>query len=176
MCKAKYAKSLDSAVFPGLQGGPLLQQVAAKAVALVEAAAPDFRDYARGIIDNCRKLAEELLSRGYRLVSGGTDNHLLLIDLRANYPELTGKAAANWLESANIVVNKNAIPFDERPAWQASGLRLGTPAITTRGLGMDQTRLLAGWIDKVISSGGDETVCLKVKQQVLEMCQEFPIP
>ena len=176
MCKARYAKRLDSAVFPGLQGGPLLQQVAAKAVALVEAAAPEFKAYAQGIIENCRTLAEELLSRGYRLVSGGTDNHLLLIDLRANYPDLTGKAAANWLESANIVVNKNAIPFDERPAWQASGLRLGTPAITTRGLGKDQTRLLAGWIDEVISSSGDESVCRKVKQQLLEMCQEYPIP
>lgn len=176
MCKAQYAKQLDSAVFPGLQGGPLLQQVAAKAVALAEAARPDFKTYAQGIIDNCRVLAEELLARRYRLVSGGTDNHLLLIDLRTNYPNLSGKEAANWLERANIVVNKNSIPFDERPSWQTSGLRLGTPAITTRGLGKDQTRLLAGWIDDVISGGGGEAICAKIKQEVLELCQEFPIP
>ena len=135
MCKAKYAKRLDSAVFPGLQGGPLLQQVAAKAVGLVEASQDSFKQYCRQIIDNCQSLAEEFLKRGYRLVSGGTDNHLLLIDLRHNYPELTGRDAADWLERANIVVNKNAIPFDKRSPTQTSGLRMGTPAITTRGLG-----------------------------------------
>ena len=176
MCKAQYAKQLDSAVFPGLQGGPLLQQVAAKAVALVEATQPEFKQYSKAIIDNCRALAEELLARGYRLVSGGTDNHLLLIDLRANHPELTGQQAANWLESANIVVNKNTIPFDQRPPTQASGLRLGTPAITTRGLGQDQTRALADYLDEVISSKGAEAVCSRVKKRVLEICEAFPIP
>ncbi|NIA06371.1 MAG: aminotransferase class I/II-fold pyridoxal phosphate-dependent enzyme [Actinobacteria bacterium] len=176
MCKAQYAKALDSAVFPGLQGGPLLQQVAAKAVALAEANRPEFKQYGRSIIDNCQALAEELLSRGYHLVSGGTDNHLLLIDLRANYPDITGQQAADWLERANIVVNKNSIPFDQRPAAVTSGVRLGTPAITTRGLGQDQTRQLAGWIDEVISSNGDESLLARVKQQVLQICEAFPIP
>jgi len=176
MCKARYAKALDSAVFPGLQGGPLLQQVAAKAVALAEANRPEFKQYGRNIIDNCQALAEELLSRGYHLVSGGTDNHLLLIDLRANYPDITGQQAADWLERSNIVVNKNSIPFDRRPAVVTSGLRLGTPAITTRGLGQDETRQLAGWIDEVISSNGDESVLDRVKQQVLQICEAFPIP
>ena len=176
MCKALYAKALDSAVFPGLQGGPLLQQVAAKAVALAEANLPEFKQYGQNIIDNCQVLAEELLSRGYHLVSGGTDNHLLLIDLRANYPDVTGQQAADWLEIANIVVNKNSIPFDRRPAAVTSGLRLGTPAITTRGLGQNETRQLAGWIDEVISSNGDESVLGRVKQQVLQICEAFPIP
>ena len=176
MCKAQYAKALDSAVFPGLQGGPLLQQVAAKAVALVEATRPDFKEYSQAIIDNCQALVEELLGRGYRLVSGGSDNHLLLIDLRQNYPEVSGQQAANWLERAQIVVNKNTIPFDQRPATEASGLRLGTPAITTRGLGSKETRILAGCIDEVISSKGDESVCNSVSGRVLEICEAFPIP
>lgn len=176
MCKAEYAKRVDAAVFPGSQGGPLLQQVAAKAVALAEAAQPDFRDYGQAIINNCQALADELLARGYRLVTGGTDNHLLLIDLRSNYPDLTGKQAANWLERANIVVNKNAIPFDQRPPTETSGLRLGTAAITTRGLGTDQTRQLAGYIDEVISSNGSDTVCDRVKNQVIEICDAFPVP
>ena len=176
MCKARYAKRLDSAVCPGLQGGPLMQQVAAKAVALVEAAQPEFKQYSQSIIDNCLALAEELLGRGYRLVSGGTDNHLLLIDLRANYPDLSGREAANWLEKANIVVNKNAIPFDQRPPTQTSGLRLGTPAISTRGLGQNETKELAGFIDEVIKSKGAESVCRRVKGRVLEICEAFPIP
>ncbi len=176
MCKAQYAKVLDSAVFPGLQGGPLLQQVAAKAVALVEASQPEFKQYGQAIIDNSHALADELLGRGYRLVSGGTDNHLLLIDLRGNYPELNGQQAATWLESAQIIVNKNAIPFDQRPATKASGLRLGTPAITTRGLGPNETKVLGGWIDEVLSSKGAESVCRRVKGRVLEMCEAFPIP
>ena len=176
MCKAQYAKALDSAVFPGLQGGPLLQQIAAKAVALAEAEKPEFKQYGQNIIDNCRALAEELLARGYHLVSGGSDNHLLLIDLRRNHPDVTGRQAADWLEQANIVVNKNAIPFDDRPAVVTSGLRLGTPAITTRGLGTDQTRQLAAWIDAVITSNGDESVISGVKKEVLQICQDFPIP
>ena len=176
MCKAQYAKVLDSAVFPGLQGGPLLQQVAAKAVALVEASQPEFKQYGQAIIDNSHALAEELLGRGYRLVSGGTDNHLLLIDLRGNYPELNGQQAANWLESAQIIVNKNAIPFDQRPPTETSGLRLGTPAITTRGLGPDETKVLGGCIDEVLSSRGAESVCRQVRGRVLEICEAFPIP
>ena len=176
MCKAQYTKVLDSAVFPGLQGGPLLQQIAAKAVSLAEANRPEFKQYAQAIIDNCQTLAEELLARGYHLISGGTDNHLLLMDLRANHPDLTGQQAADWLEGANIIVNKNSIPFDQRPASLTSGLRLGTPAITTRGLGRDETRPLAGWIDEVISSNGDESVLTRVKQQVLQICEAFPIP
>ena len=176
MCKGRYAKALDSAVFPGLQGGPLLQQVAAKAVALAEADSPEFKQYCQNIIENCKALAEELLSRGYHLVSGGTDNHLLLIDLRANHPDLTGQQAANWLEKANIVVNRNAIPFDQRPPSLTSGLRLGTPAITTRGLTAGDTRKLAGWIDEVINSNGEEPVLNRVKQHVLDVCQVHPIP
>ncbi|MCK4850569.1 MAG: serine hydroxymethyltransferase [Phycisphaerae bacterium] len=176
MCKAQYAKRLDSAVCPGLQGGPLLQQVAAKAVALVEVGQPEFKQYCQAIIDNSHALAEELLGRGYRLVSGGTDNHLLLLDLRANYPQLTGRKAADWLESAQIIVNKNAIPFDQRPPTETSGLRLGTPAITTRGLGPDETKVLAACIDEVLSSKGAESVCKRVKGRVLEICEAFPIP
>ena len=116
------------------------------------------------------------MARGYHLVSGGTDNHLLLMDLRAKHPDLTGQQAADWLEATNIVVNKNTIPFDERPVSLASGLRLGTPAITTRGLGPNETRRLAGWVDEVINSNGEESVLSRVKQQVLQICEAFPIP
>lgn len=176
MCRKQYAKAIDSAIFPGLQGGPLMHIIAAKAVCFHEALQPAFRTYVQAILSNASVLAETLLSRGWRLVSGGTDNHLLLIDLRSRQAELTGRKAADWLAQAGIIANKNAIPFDQRPPIEASGVRLGTPAITSRGMGKEQMKLIGEWIDKVLSSGGSEDTIKQVRESVLGLCKQFPIP
>ena len=176
LCHKQYAKAVDAAIFPGLQGGPLMHIVAAKAVCFEEAMAPSFKSYAAAIVANAKALAAALLEKGWRLVSGGTDNHLLTIDLRSRFADLTGRAAGDWLAGAGIIANKNAIPFDTRPPIDASGVRLGTPALTTRGMGAKQMKQIAGWIDKVLTSGGDEGKIRKVHQAVLELCREFPIP
>jgi len=176
LCRAKYAKAIDSAIFPGLQGGPLVHSIAAKGVSFLEAMLPPFKQYATNIIANAKALAGELLSQGWRLVSGGTDNHLMLVDLRSRMPDLTGKVAANWLAEAGIIANKNSIPFDPRPPIDASGIRLGTPALTTRGMGTEQMKAIARWIDEVLTSKGDRFVLEKVQNQVRELCQQFPIP
>jgi glycine hydroxymethyltransferase len=176
LCKKKYADLVDQAVFPGIQGGPLMHVIAAKAVCFHEAMAPAFKSYAAGIVGNAKALAEELLARGWRLVSGGTDNHLLMIDLRSRFPDLTGRTAAEWLAAAGIIANKNAIPFDTRPPIEASGVRLGTPALTTRGMGPDQMRRIADWIDEILTSGGSEGTIRKVGRGVAELCRQFPIP
>jgi len=176
MCRAAWARKVDSAIFPGIQGGPLAHVIAAKAVALGEALEPSFKRYAADIVANAKSLAEALMEHGLRLVSGGTDNHLMLIDLRSRDESLSGKTAANWLAAAGIVANKNAIPFDPRPPVEATGVRLGTPALTTRGMGKSQMRQVAAWIDLVLSSNGDQAVLAKIRGEVAELCRQFPIP
>jgi len=176
LCRATWAKAIDSAVFPGLQGGPLEHVIAAKAVALHEAMQPDFKEYAAAIVANAATLASTLQQRGWRLVSDGTDNHLMLVDLRSRLPELPGKTAAEWLAGAGIITNHNAIPFDTRPPSQASGLRFGTPALTTRGMGGEQMELVAGWIDDILMADGDEGTIARVAGDVAELCEAFPIP
>jgi len=176
LCRDEWAKKVDSAIFPGIQGGPLMQMIAAKAVAFGEALREEFKDYARKIIANAQSLAEALVEKEWRLVSGGTDNHLMLLDLRSRLPEVTGRDAAYWLADAGIVVNWNTIPFDPRPPRQASGLRLGTPALTTRGMGAEQMRQVAEWIDRVLASKGDKKTLNTVRGKVEELCRQFPLP
>jgi len=173
LCKKEYAKDIDKAVFPGIQGGPLMHVIAAKAVAFKEAQTKEFADYQKQIVLNAQALADELMNLGYRLVSGGTDNHLMLVDLRNK--NLTGKVAERILEDAGITVNKNAIPFDPQPPTITSGIRLGTPALTTRGMKENEMRYIARLIHEVLSSPEDEKVREKVKNKVKELCEEFPI-
>ncbi len=175
MCKEDWKKKIDSRVFPGSQGGPLMHIVLGKAVAFGEALKPEFKTYQQQILDNARALAEGLMSAGNRLVSGGTDNHLMLVDLRSNYPDVTGQAAEAWLEGANIIVNKNMIPFDERKPTETSGLRIGTPAATTRGLKTAEMGKIAGWIDEILRCRGDESVIARIRGDVLGLCAQFPI-
>ena len=175
MCKEEWAKKIDSRVFPGSQGGPLMHCIAAKAVAFCEALKPEFRSYQQQILDNAQALAEALVSKGNRLVSGGTDTHLMLLDLRPAYPHVTGKQAEDWLVSAGIVVNKNMIPFDERKPTQTSGLRIGTPAATTRGMKQGEMRAIAGLIDRVLRAQGDPAVIESVKGDVHSLCEQFPL-
>ena len=176
MCKAEYAKKLDSRLFPGLQGGPLMHMVAAKAVAFAEALRPEFKDYQRSILNNAQALCEGLRDKGVQLVSGGTDNHLMLVDLRPSHPDVTGKDAEAWLEQANIITNKNMIPFDERKPVETSGLRLGTPAVTTRGMKETEMKQIAGWIGEILSSNGEPDVISRVRGEVQSLCEQFPLP
>ena len=176
MCREADAKLVDKWVFPGTQGGPLMHIIAAKAAAFGEALRPDFKDYQQQILNNAKALSEGLQSHGYRLVSGGTDNHLLLVDLRDVHPDLTGKQAEAWLEAAGIITNKNMIPFDERKPTQTSGLRLGTPALTTRGLNEADMKTVAGLIHRVLSAGGDEAVADKLHGEVRDLCEQYPVP
>jgi len=175
MCKADWAKKIDSAIFPGLQGGPLMHVIAAKAVAFGEALRPEFKQYQGRIIANAKALAEALMSRGFRLVSGGTDNHLMMVDLRSNYPNVSGAMAEKWLESAGVIVNKNMIPFDQRKPMETSGLRIGTPAVTTRGMGVEQMKTVADLIHRVVSSGGDAGMAERVRSEVRDLCTQFPL-
>jgi len=175
MCQEAWAKKIDSAVFPGLQGGPLMHVIAAKAVALGEALRPEFKAYQQLILDNAQALAESLLSRGLNLVSGGTDNHLMLVDLRRQYPDVTGAMAEDWLGLANIVVNKNMIPFDERKPMQTSGLRIGTPALSTRGMGPGEMRKVADLICRVLTGRGDKAAVESARGEVLGLCAQFPL-
>lgn len=174
MSRQEHAKKLDFAVFPGLQGGPHNHTTAGIAVALKEAAQPEFKTYARQVVANARTLAAGLLERGFDLVSGGTDNHLILIDL-SNKP-LTGKPAAKALDRAGIELNYNTVPFDTRKPFDPSGIRLGTPSVTTRGMKEPQMDLIAGWIDRIISSPGDEDVAKHVRGEIKELCALFPAP
>lgn len=176
LCNEEHASLVDKWVFPGTQGGPLMHVILAKAVAFGEALRPEFKQYQQRIVANARALAEALQSRGYRLVSGGTDNHLMLVDLRAVHPDLTGKQAEAWLEEAGIIVNKNMIPFDERKPTQTSGLRIGTPAITTRGLAPEHMPRVAGLIHDALACGGDAGVLARVRGAVGEICEQFPVP
>jgi len=173
LCKAEYAKALDKAVFPGLQGGPLMHVIAAKAVALKEAMAPDFKTYQQQVLANARALADGLHKRGFRLVSGGTDTHLMLVDVTTK--GVTGKEAEAALDEAGITVNKNAIPYDEKPPAIAGGIRLGTPIVSTRGMREAEMEQIADAIDKVLSHPGDLAVRKLVRARVRTLCGRFPI-
>ncbi|HUG02968.1 MAG TPA: serine hydroxymethyltransferase [Steroidobacteraceae bacterium] len=166
-------KKLNSLVFPGIQGGPLMHVIAAKAVALLEALSPDFQAYQQQVVANARAMARTLQDRGHRVVSGGTDNHLFLLDLIGR--DYTGKDADAALGSAHITVNKNAVPNDPRPPFVTSGLRIGTPAITTRGLGEPEARQVGGWIADVLDAMGDGTAIERVRAEVLTICGRFPV-
>ena len=166
---------LNSAVFPGIQGGPLEHVIAAKAVAFAEALDPAFKKYAAQVKKNAAALADELMKRGFTLVSGGTDNHCVLVDLRSKYPDLTGKVAEKALVQADITVNKNMVPFDTRSAFQTSGIRLGTPAVTTRGLKEDKMALIAEFIEEVLNAPEDENIIATVRARVNEMMRAYPL-
>ncbi len=173
MCREAYAKKVDSAVFPGMQGGPLMHVIAAKAVAFGEALRPEFKTYQKAIVANCKRLAEGLLVRGFRLVSGGTDNHLLLLDLTNK--GVTGKEAQIALDRAGITANKNTIPFETKSPMVTSGVRMGTAAVTTRGFGLEEMDRIAGWIDRVIAHTGDEEELKKVRAEITELCASKPL-
>ena len=175
-CDEEIAKKINKAVFPGVQGGPLMHIIASKAVAFGEALRPEFKTYAARVVANAKALATALTKRGYRITSGGTDNHLMLVDLRPKSADLTGMDAETWLGLAGIVCNKNGIPDDPRPPKFTSGVRLGTPAITTRGLGEAQMDTIAAWIDRVLSGKGDAGVCETVRREVADLCASFPMP
>ena len=173
MCKQQYAASLDSCIFPGMQGGPLMHVIAAKAVAFKEAATEDFKIYQTRIVENAKTLAAELMNRGFTIVSGGTDNHLILVDLTEK--GVTGAQAQHILEKAGITVNKNSIPFDPLPPGRASGIRIGTPAVSTRNMGTSEMKVIAALIDDAIAVKDDELKLERIKNQVLEMCGRFPL-
>lgn len=166
---------LDSAVFPGIQGGPLEHVIAAKAVAFSECLQPEFSEYQKQVKKNAEKLANELITRGFNIVSGGTDNHCMLVDLRSKFPDLTGKMAENALVKADITVNKNMVPFDSRSPFQTSGIRLGTPAITTRGAKEDLMTEIAEMIETVLQNADNEKIILQVKEKVNKMMKDFPL-
>jgi glycine hydroxymethyltransferase len=174
MSDADFAKAINSSVFPGTQGGPLMHVIAGKAVAFGEALRPDFKTYARNIRVNAQALAEGLQSQGIKLVSGGTDNHLMLVDLTPQ--GITGAKAQQSLENAAITANKNAIPNDTQPPTKTSGIRLGSPALTTRGMGPEQMKQIAGWIAQVVNSPDDEALQKRIADDVREMCTHFPVP
>ncbi|MDD4837023.1 MAG: serine hydroxymethyltransferase [Dethiosulfovibrio sp.] len=173
MCTAEHAKKVDSAIFPGMQGGPLMLIIAAKAVAFGEALRPDFKDYQKKVVENASTLAEELLKRDFHMVSGGTDNHLILLNLTNK--GVTGKAAQIALDEAGITVNKNTVPFETLSPFVTSGIRVGTPAVTTRGFGKDEMAKIADWIDRVVSNVEDQAVLKQVRSEVLEACASKPL-
>jgi glycine hydroxymethyltransferase len=175
LCREEYAKAIDSAVFPGIQGGPLMHVVAAKAVAFKEALQPDFVTYQRQVIANAQALAAELTRAGYTLVSGGTDNHLMLVDV-CGKNGVTGKQAEHALDVAGITVNKNMIPFDPRKPMDPSGVRIGTPALTTRGMKEAEMKRVAGWIVEVLAAPEDAKVLERVRGSVRDLCRQFPAP
>ncbi|GAB6066955.1 serine hydroxymethyltransferase [Methylothermus subterraneus] len=166
-------KKLSAMVFPGIQGGPLMHVIAAKAVAFKEAMTAEFRDYQRQVVENARAMAAAFIERGYKVVSGGTDNHLLLVDLSSQ--GLTGKQAEETLGKAHITVNKNAVPNDPQPPFVTSGIRVGTPAVTTRGFGAKECRELAGWMCDVLDDIDSEPVIEQVREQVVQLCRRFPV-
>ncbi len=174
LCKETWGQKINSAVFPGIQGGPLMHVIAAKAVAFLEALRPEFKSYAAQTIANAKTLAYELQRLGFRIVSGGTDNHLLLVDVVQR--GVTGKLAEESLDRAGITVNKNKIPFDTRPPLDPSGVRIGTPALTTRGLREPEMRQIAAWIGEVLSAPNDAAVAERIRGQVREMGRQFPAP
>lgn len=174
MAKAPWAKKINSAVFPGLQGGPLMHVIAAKAVAFKEALKPDFKTYAQNTITNAQTLAEELKRKGFRIVSGGTDNHLLLVDVASR--SVTGKTAEEALDRAGITVNKNKIPFDPRPPMEPSGIRIGTPALTTRGMGPKEMAEIAVFIDRVLTDPTNAQMLESTRGSVRDMAHQFPLP
>jgi glycine hydroxymethyltransferase len=174
MCRAENAKALDRSVFPGTQGGPLMHVIAGKAVAFGEALKPEFKQYAQNVVDNARTLAAALASGGVKLVSGGTDNHLMLVDVTPL--GIGGKLAEEVLDRCGITCNKNMIPFDERKPMDPSGIRLGTPALTTRGMGTAEMKQIAAWILRVLKSPGDAQLIATTKGDVAELAEQFPVP
>jgi len=174
LCQSGLASLIDGAVFPGMQGGPLMHVIAAKAVAFHEAMQPDFVDYQRAVLDNALVLASELQRGGLRLVSGGTDTHMVLVDLTET--GVTGREAEESLGAAGIIVNRNAIPFDPRPPLVTSGIRLGTPAVTTRGFGVEEMKRIASLIVKVVANIGNRDIQNQVGEEVSQMCSRFPLP
>ena len=179
MCKSAHAKAIDSAVFPGGQGGPLMHVIAGKAVCFAECLKPSFKDYSGQVIKNAQALAAAMTARGYKIGSGGTDNHLMLVDLRAKFPELTGKVAQETLDKANITCNKNTVPFETRSPFQASGIRLGSPAMTTRGFKEAEMAVIAELIDDVLSAIGQSTesaALTSTKAKVVALTARFPLP
>jgi glycine hydroxymethyltransferase len=173
LCRSEHAKAIDKSVFPGMQGGPLMHVIAAKAVALKEALHPDFAVYARQIVANAQALGETLVERGFRLVSGGTDNHLVLVDLGDG--ELTGKAGEEALETAGMTVNKNTVPGERRSPFVTSGLRIGTPAVTTRGMREGEMRRIGNWIADVLAEPGCEETRMRVREEIRALCDAFPL-
>jgi glycine hydroxymethyltransferase len=172
-CKEEYAKAIDKAIFPGIQGGPLMHVVAAKAVCLKEASTDEFKQYQEQVVKNAAALADALLDRGYDLVSGGTDNHLILLDLRNK--QLTGKEAEHRLDNIGITVNKNAIPYDPESPNVTSGIRIGTPALTSRGMKEPEMVKIAELMDEALTRGNDEIIKAKIGKAVKELCDAFPL-
>ena len=175
MCRSEYADKIDRAVFPGLQGGPFLHTIAARAVAFKEASQPEFKTYQAQIVKNAKALAARLVENGFRLVSGGTDNHLMLIDLTSKYEKLSGRQAADHLEAAGIIVNKNTIPFDRRKPRTTSGLRIGTPMITTRGMKEDDMVQVADFIAETLENRRKAAIKRRIREKVKTFCSQFPI-
>lgn len=173
MCRSEFAKAVDKMIFPGIQGGPLVHVIAAKAVAFREAMTDEFRSYQKRVVENARKLSEELVAKGFRIISGGTDNHLMLIDLTNK--GITGKDAEDALDKAGITVNKNAIPYDERPPAVTSGIRLGTPCITTRGMGPAEMAEIADLISSVINNSKEPEAIKANAERVKRLCDRFPV-
>ena len=174
MCKAEYAKDIDRTVFPGIQGGPLMHVIAGKAVCFGEALKPEFKQYAKQVIANAKALAETLVAGGLKLASGGTDNHLMLVDVTS--VGATGKIAEAALGRAEITVNKNMIPYDQRKPLDPSGVRLGTPALTTRGMGTDEMKKIGGWILSILKAPEDESLAARIRGEVATLCESFPVP
>ncbi|MFM7149659.1 MAG: serine hydroxymethyltransferase [Gemmataceae bacterium] len=174
LSKKDWAAKINQSVFPGVQGGPLMHVIAAKAIGFGEALLPSFRSYAAQVVANARTLANELIQKGFRIVSGGTDNHLLLVDVTSK--GLTGKKAEKALDSAGITVNRNSIPFDSRPPLDPSGIRIGTPALTTRGMREPEMRLIGNWISDILAHPDDSSVLDRIRGQVLELCRSFSVP
>jgi glycine hydroxymethyltransferase len=173
LCRAEHAKTIDSKVFPGLQGGPLMHVIAAKAVALKEALSPEFRAYQQQIVKNAQSMAQALTAKGFRLISGGTDNHLMLVDLRQS--ELTGKVAQETLDKARITVNKNTVPFETRSPFVTSGIRIGTPAVTSRGMKEKEMEIIADLIVRALNHVGDENALRSIANEVNVLCKRFPV-
>jgi glycine hydroxymethyltransferase len=173
LCKAEHAKTVDSKVFPGMQGGPLMHVIAAKAVAFKEALSPEFKIYQQQIVKNAQALAGVLKQNGFRLTSGGTDNHLMLVDLRKS--ELTGKVAQETLEKARITVNRNAVPFDTRSPFVTSGIRIGTPAVTTRGMKEKEMEMIGDFITRALANPSNDGALRAIATEVSELCRRFPV-
>ena len=174
LCKAEYAKVLDRTVFPGIQGGPLMNTIAGKAVCFYEALQPEFREYQKQVIANCKAMEQQFREEGFRLVSGGSDNHLLMVDVKASVG-LTGKKAEALLDAVNITCNKNSIPFDEEKPAYCSGIRVGTPAMTTRGCKEDDFRKIAHWIALILKNPEDEAIAEQVRKEVAELTERLPL-
>jgi glycine hydroxymethyltransferase len=174
LCRSEYAKPINSAVFPGIQGGPLMHVIAGKAVCFAEAIQPSFKEYGKQIIENAKVLADALMGHGLRLISGGTDNHLVLVDVTSF--GIGGKIAEKALDSCGITVNMNMIPFDQRKPMDPSGIRIGAPALTTRGMGVDEFRAIGTWIAKALKAHDDAAALQKIHEEVKQLANQFPVP